>query len=72
MVVVTVLVILLYTLMDTDADLILDYSLVQVTETGSSVAMETEDLQCCLTKVLSSGLQIDSIATDRHICGCPN
>ena len=27
--------------------------------------METEGLQRCLTNVLSSGLQIDSIATDR-------
>lgn len=55
-----------YSLMDTVTDLILDYSLVQVTETGSSVAMETEGLQRCVTNVLSSGLQIDSFATDRH------
>lgn len=52
--------------MYTVTELILDYSLVHVTETGSSVAMETEGLQRCLIQVLSSGLQIDSIATDRH------
>ena len=55
-----------YSRMDSVTDLILDYSLVQVTETGSSVAMETEGLQRCLSNVLSSGLQIESIATDRH------
>ena len=55
-----------YSLMDSVTDLILDYSLVQVTETGSSVAMEKEGLQRCLSNVLSSGLQIESIATDRH------
>ena len=32
----------------------------------SSVAMKTEGLQRCLSNVLSSGLQIESIATDRH------
>ena len=37
--------------MDTVNDLIIDYSVVQVAETGSSVAMEIED---------SSALQIDS------------
>ena len=33
-----------YTLMDSATDLILDYSLVQVSEVGSSVAMEKEGL----------------------------
>ena len=40
--------------MDSVTDLILDYSIVQVTETGSSVAMETNGLQRCLSNVLSS------------------
>ena len=34
-----------YSLMDSATDLILDYSLVQVTETGSSVTMEKEGLK---------------------------
>ena len=55
-----------YSLTDSVTDLILDYNLVQVTETGSSVAMEKDGLQRCLSNVLSSGLQIESIATDRH------
>ena len=52
--------------MDSATDLILDYSLVQVTETGSSVAMEKEGLRCCLDKVLAQGVETTSIATDRH------
>ena len=55
-----------YTLMDNATDLIIDYSLIQVTETGSSVTMETEGLRRCLTHVLDSGVQVLSIATDRH------
>ena len=56
-----------YSLMDSATDLILDYSLVQVTETGSSVAMEKEGLRRCLDKVLAQGVEITSIATDRHV-----
>ena len=56
-----------YSLMDSATDLILDYNLVQVTDTGSSVAMEKEGLRCCLDKVLAQGVEITSIATDRHI-----
>ena len=55
-----------YTLMDSATDLILDYSLVQVSEVGSSVAMEKEGLQRCLDKLLTQGVAINSIATDRH------
>ena len=53
-------------LMDSATDLILDYSLVQVSEMGSSVAMEKEGLQCCLNKLLTQGVIITSVATDRH------
>ena len=52
--------------MDSATDLILDYSLVQVTETGSSVAMEKEGLRHYLEKVLAQGIEITSIATDRY------
>ena len=47
-------------------DLILDYSLVQVTETGSSVTMEKEGLERCLTNVLGKDVLVKSITTDRH------
>ena len=50
--------------MDNATNLILDYSLIQATETGRSVTMETEGLRRCLTHVLDSGVQVLSIATD--------
>ena len=53
--------------MNSTTDLILDYGLVQVTETGSSVAMEKEGLRHCLDEVLAKGVEITSIATDRHV-----
>ena len=52
--------------MDSATDLILDYSLVQVSEVSSSVAMEKEGLRRCLDKLLSQGVEITSVATDRH------
>ena len=52
--------------MDNASDLILDYSLVQVTETGSSVAMEKEGLERCLTNVLAKDVLVKSITADRH------
>ena len=55
-----------YSLMDNVTDLIIDYSLVQMTETGSSVAMEKEGLDRCLSNVLANDIQVQSITTDRH------
>ena len=55
-----------YSLMDSATDLILDYSLVHVSETGSSVAMEKEGLRRCLDKLFDQGVDIISVATDRH------
>eukprot|EP00731_Ephydatia_muelleri_P001289 Em0001g1289a len=55
-----------YSLMDNATDLILDYSLVQVTETGCSVTMEKEGLERCLTNVLAKDVLVKSITTDRH------
>ena len=55
-----------YSIMDSVSDLILDYKLVQSSETGSSVAMEKEGLRRCLDSLLANGVQILSIATDRH------
>ena len=48
------------------ADLILDYSLVQVSDVGSSMAMEKERLRRCLDKLLTQGVTITSVATDSH------
>ena len=53
-----------YSLMDNATDLILDYSLVQVTETGSSVTIEKEGLELCLTNVLAKDVLVKSITTD--------
>ena len=41
-----------YSLTDFATDLILDYSLIQVSETGSSVAMEKEGLKRSLDKII--------------------
>ena len=63
-----------YSLMDSATDLILDYSLVQVSEIGSSVAMEKEGLKQSLDKLLNQDVNILSVATDRHMywCGLPD
>ena len=55
-----------YSLMDSVTDLILDYKLIQSSETRSSVAMEKEGLRQCLDYLLDRGVLIDTIATDRH------
>ena len=55
-----------YTLMDSATDLILDYSLVQISDVGSSVAMEKEGLWRYLDKLLTQGVTITSVATDRY------
>ena len=55
-----------YTMMDMTTNLILDQQLMTVTETGSSVLMEKAALQRSLDFLLSSGMQIKTLATDRH------
>ena len=55
-----------YSLMDSASDLILDYKLIQSSETGSSVAMGKEGLRRCLNYLLDRDVSIDTIATDRH------
>ena len=52
--------------MDSATDLISDYSLVQVSEVSSSVAMAKEGLRRCLDKLLTQCVAITSITTDRH------
>ena len=55
-----------YTLMGSATDLILDYSLAQRTETGTSVAMEKEKLRRCLDKLMVQDADISTVITDRH------
>ena len=55
-----------YSLMDSATDLILDYKLIQSSETGSSVAMEKEGLRRSLNYLLEQDVSIITIATDRH------
>ena len=55
-----------YSLMDSATDLILDYKLIQSSETGSSVAMEKEGLGRSLNYLLGQDVSINTIATDRH------
>jgi hypothetical protein len=58
-----------YTLMDMTTSLIVDQQLVSLNEdkVESSVAMEKIALERSLDFVLASGLNIDTLATDRHI-----
>ena len=52
--------------MDSATDLILDYKLIQSLETGSSVAMEKEELRRSLNYLLEQDVSIIIIAPDRH------
>ena len=52
--------------MDSATDLILDYKLIQCSETGSSVAMEKERLRQSLNYLLEQDVSIATIVTDRH------
>ena len=45
---------------------ILNFYVVQVTETTSSVAMEKEVFKRCVEDLIGSGFQFTSIATDHH------
>lgn len=56
-----------YTLMDMKTDLIVDQQLVQVTKAGTSMAMEKMGLERSLSLVLDHGLNVTTLATDRHV-----
>jgi len=58
-----------YTIMDMMTSLIIDQQLVSLADDdiNSSVAMETEALNKCLDFIISCGLKIHRLATDRHI-----
>jgi len=58
-----------YTVMDMATSLITDQQLVSVADdkVSSSVAMEKEAVKRSLDFIMSSGLEIDTFATDRHV-----
>ena len=56
-----------YTLLDQDTKLIVDFKLVQVSETGSSCTMEKLGYERAMDTLLEEGLKISLCATDRHV-----
>ena len=56
--------------MDSATDLILHYSLVQVTETGSSMAMAKEGLRDCTKTVFVQGVKLLPQLRNTHTKYC--
>lgn len=56
-----------YSLQDTDSDKIVDYELVQVTQTQTSQAMEKYGFCKATDRLLDEGVRITTMVTDRHI-----
>lgn len=55
-----------YTMMSEDSGEIVNFKIVQVTETNSSVAMEKEACKRCIDELIAEPLSIKVISTDRH------
>ncbi|CAH1257856.1 Hypp1908 [Branchiostoma lanceolatum] len=55
-----------YTLMEEETQLILNFSLVQVTETGTSQSMERHGFEKSMEFIRESGIEVECVATDRH------
>ncbi|XP_078604037.1 uncharacterized protein LOC144877851 [Branchiostoma floridae x Branchiostoma japonicum] len=55
-----------YTLMEEKTQFILDFQLAQVTETGTSQAMERHAFEKSLEFVRDNGIDVECIVTDRH------
>ena len=55
-----------YTLMDEKSNLIIEFSLVQVTEVSSSSAMEYEGCKRSLNSLIKKNVPIRCLTTDRH------
>lgn len=53
--------------MDTVTGVIPEFSVVQVTETGSSVTKELEGFQRTLSSAQEKGLDVMVLVTDRHV-----
>ena len=56
-----------YTLMDDDSGIVVAFSVVQVSEVTSSNAMEKEGFKRCIESLEGDRVEIDRIATDRHV-----
>ena len=56
-----------YTLMDDDSGKVVAFSVVQVSEVTSSNAMEKEGFKRCIESLEGDRVEIDRIATDRHV-----
>ena len=56
-----------YTLMDMESKRVVDFNLVQVSETGSSVRMEKLGYERTMDNLLEKGVNISLCATDRHV-----
>lgn len=56
-----------YTVMEAMTSAILDFNVVQVSQTGSSSTMELEGFKRCLSKLKQSNISIKALATDRHV-----
>ena len=55
-----------YTLMDEKSNLIIEFSVVQVTEASSSNAMEYEGCKRALNSIIKRKVPIRCLTTDRH------
>ena len=56
-----------YTVMEATTSAILDFNVVQVSETGSSSTMELEGFKRCFSKLKQSNISLKVLATDRHV-----
>ena len=56
-----------YTLLDSTTDYMAGFTVIQVTDVTSSVAMEKAGLQQTLDNVPQQNFKVDTIAADRHL-----
>lgn len=56
-----------YTMFDQDTDKIIDFNVIQVSEVGSSNAMEREGFKRCMNRLMEMGANVKVVATDGHI-----
>lgn len=56
-----------YTMIDQHTNKVIDFHVVQVSEVGSSNAMEREGFKRCMTNIANRDGNIKVVATDRHI-----
>lgn len=56
----------IYTMMDINFEYIIDFEVVQVSQTTSLVAMEKVTFQTCLDRILDSNYEVKVLGTDQH------